>query len=120
VCVRCASTEGASGAVRSCAYVGAMGHLQCDAARHLLADSRLRVNLDDYWREDTGGVDWGRLMDERGHSGSEVALITICECLIEGALGHATCLDQLNWAVLREALEILEDRPRPRPHLRAA
>jgi hypothetical protein len=97
-----------------------MGHLQIDAARHLLAESRLRLNLDDYWREDTGAFDWGRLMAERGHSGSEVTLIALAEAVCEGTLGRATCLDEYNWAVLREALEILEDRPRPRPHLRAA
>lgn len=93
------------------------------AAQHLLRTSRLRVELDDFWREDgAGGVDWGRLRDDKAFSTSEAALIDLAEDLVERALSRASCLDDWNFACLVEAIHIAcgRDAPRPRPQLRAA
>jgi hypothetical protein len=83
-----------------------------NAARPLLADSRLRVDLDDYRLDDREDIDWDRLRADRAYSTSEAAVIDLAEGLVDGALGRAgISLDSHNWAVFLTCLDILRDRP---------
>lgn len=82
------------------------------AARHLLAQSHLQVDLDGYWRDDTGDYDWERLRKERAYSGSESAIIGLAESMVDGALSHGS-LDNHNFTVLVESIYIAYGRDLP-------
>jgi hypothetical protein len=91
------------------------------AARHLLATSHLRIDLDDYRQQNgAGGYERGRMMTERGYSGAEVCIITLAQSFIEGALSHVTRLDSRNYNALMGAFAVQSDGRGPEPHLRVA